>query len=317
MKERFPILSENKKQDPLADDGDSTAKFPAWLRRKMPRGTDIYQTHQLIDRYKLNTVCSEAKCPNRSYCFSKKTATFLALGKACTRACAFCAIDFSKNPPPPEKDEPKRIAESVTLLGLKHVVITMVTRDDLEDGGAQAFCAIMQEVREANPGVTLEILTSDFGGNTEALDLVLREKPEIFNHNIETVRALTPKIRHKAKYDQTLKVLSYAKEKRAAQFIKSGLMVGLGETSQQVKETIRDLKKAGADIITIGQYLQASKKKIRVKEFITPEQFADYKEYATDIGIKHTYAAPFVRSSYNAQDLFQKISTPKSCSTTP
>ena len=300
MKSPFNIIQDKQEVEP---------KFPPWLRRKMPKGHEVYQTHEIINKFKLNTVCSEAKCPNRAYCFSKSTATFLVLGKACTRACSFCDIDFSKNPSLPEKDEPMRIAKSIALLKLKHVVITMVTRDDMPDGGAQAFANIMQKAKEMNPQITLEVLTSDFKGNQEALNLVLDQRPEIFNHNIETVRALTPRIRHKAQYDRTLDLLRFAKESKRAQFVKSGIMVGLGETQDQVKETIVDLKNAGCDIITIGQYLQASKKKIAVKDYITPEQFKLYKEYAISIGIKYVYSAPFVRSSYNAKEVFQEITS--------
>jgi lipoyl synthase len=291
----------------IQDKSDTEPRFPPWLRRKMPKGHEVYQTHEIIDKYKLNTVCSEAKCPNRAYCFSKSTATFLVLGKACTRACAFCDIDFSKNPELPEEDEPMRVAKSIELLKLKHVVITMVTRDDMQDGGAKAFAAIMQKAKEHNPGITLEVLTSDFNANPNSLNLVLNERPEIFNHNIETVRELTPKIRHKAQYERTLEVLAFAKQSSRAKFVKSGIMVGLGESQDQVKETIFDLRQAGCDIITIGQYLQASKRKIVVKEFVTPEKFKLYEDYAKSLGVKYIYSAPFVRSSYNAKEVFEEI----------
>ncbi len=279
---------------------EGTGRFPSWLHRKLPPGGQIFKTNAILDKYKLNTVCEEAKCPNRLECYTKKTATFLALGKECTRNCGFCDIDFSKTPKAPEADEPLRIAHSVKELGLKHVVITMVARDDLADKGASAIAAIIRAVRRENPDVTIEVLTSDFSGDLAALDLVLAERPEIFNHNIETVRALSPRVRHKAEYDRTLSVLKHAKESGLVYFVKSGIMLGLGETPAEVEETIRDLYLAGCGVITIGQYLQASRSKLRVKEFIHPDQFKAYETYGLSLGVKHMYAGPFVRSSYNA-----------------
>lgn len=278
----------------------SLGRFPSWLHRKLPTGGQIFKTGAILEKYKLNTVCEEAKCPNRFECYTKKTATFLALGKECTRNCGFCDIDFSKTPKAPEADEPLRIALSVKELGLKHVVITMVARDDLPDQGASQIAAIIRAVRKENPSVTIEVLTSDFSGNFAALDLVLQEKPEIFNHNLETVRALSPRVRHKAEYDRTLAVLAHAKQSKQVLLVKSGIMVGLGETQPEVQESLEDLKQAGCDIVTIGQYLQASRSKLRVKQFVTPEQFKAYETYGLQIGIPHMYSGPFVRSSYNA-----------------
>jgi lipoic acid synthetase len=277
-----------------------TGHFPSWLHRKLPPGGQIFQTNALLDEYKLNTVCEEAKCPNRLECYTKKTATFLALGSQCTRNCGFCSIDFSKTPKAPEADEPLRIALSVRELGLKHAVITMVARDDLPDQGASQIAAIIHAIRKENPGVTIEVLTSDFSGNVKLLYIVLDAQPEIFNHNIETVRALSPRVRHKAEYDRTLHLLQTAKASGRAIFVKSGLMVGLGETEEQVKETIADLAQAGCDIITIGQYLQSSTKKLLVKAFIHPDQFKKYEEHGLSLGVRHMYCGPFVRSSYNA-----------------
>lgn len=290
---KLNILPENPEAEPQG-------RFPRWLHRKLPAGNEIFKTNEIVDKYKLNTVCEEAKCPNRLECYTKKTATFLALGKQCTRNCGFCDIDFSKTPKAPEADEPERIAHSVKELGLKHSVITMVARDDLPDQGAAHMAAIVHAIRRVNPDTTVELLTSDFSSDFKALETVLQAKPEIFNHNIETVRALSPRIRHKAEYDRTLSVLRYAKESNHPIFVKSGIMVGLGETTAQVEETIRDLKSAGCDIITIGQYLQASRGKLRVKEFVTPEQFKAYETYGLSIGVRFMYSAPFVRSSYNA-----------------
>jgi lipoic acid synthetase len=285
---------------PTNPEAETKGRFPSWLHRKLPAGGEIFQTNGIVDKYRLNTVCEEAKCPNRFECYTKKTATFLALGKECTRNCGFCDIDFSKTPKAPEADEPLRIALSIQELGLKHAVITMVARDDLPDQGAAHIAAIIRAVREHNPDTTVEVLTSDFSGNLNALDLVLAEKPEIFNHNIETVRALSPRVRHKAEYDRTLSILRHAKESKLPIFVKSGIMLGLGETEPQVQETIRDLHSAGCDIITIGQYLQASRHKLLVKTFVHPDQFKAYETYGLSLGVPYMYSGPFVRSSYNA-----------------
>lgn len=289
---KLNILPENPEE--------GVGRFPSWLHRKLPTGGGIFKTHAILEKYQLNTVCEEAKCPNRIECYTKKTATFLALGKECTRNCGFCDIDFSKQPKAPKADEPERIALSVRELGLKHAVITMVARDDLPDQGAGQIAAIVRAVRKENPGTTIEVLTSDFGGDVKLLYMVLNEQPEIFNHNIETVRTLSPRIRHRAEYGRTLSILQSAKQSGKAVFVKSGIMVGLGEAESQVKETIDDLARAGCDIITIGQYLQASRTKLRVKEFIHPDQFKSYEEYGLKLGVKYMYCGPFVRSSYNA-----------------
>ncbi len=297
----LPSNPEESKEEKAVGPG----RFPSWLHRKIPLGGEHFATDSILTKYRLNTVCEEAKCPNRMECYSKKTATFLALGKACTRNCGFCDIDFTKTPKKPESDEPERIAGSVRELGLKHVVITMVARDDLPDGGAAHMAKIIDEVRKTSPGVTIEVLTSDFQGNFAAIDQVLEKSPDIFNHNIETVRQLSPRVRHKATYDRTLQVLQYVKKQNKTSFVKSGIMVGLGENTDQVKETIQDLVQAGCDIITIGHYLQANIKKLLVKSFVTPEQFKEYEEFGYKIGAKHMYCGPFVRSSYNAGEILQ------------
>lgn len=285
---------------PANDKGLKSGRFPSWLHRKLPTGGNLFKTNAILEKNRLNTVCEEAKCPNRMECYSKKTATFLALGKECTRNCGFCDIDFSKQPKAPEEDEPERIADSVKELGLKHVVITMVARDDLPDGGANHIASIIRHVRQTCPGVTIEVLTSDFSGNIDSIDIVLDQRPEIFNHNIETVRSLTPRVRHKAMYERTLGVLRHVKNSQKTAFVKSGIMIGLGETEAEVQETIRDLQQAGCDIITIGHYLQPNKRKLTVKDFIAPEQFKAYEQYGQSLGIKYMYCGPFVRSSYNA-----------------
>lgn len=281
-------------------------RFPSWLHRRLPKGGNLRKTGQVLNQNRLHTVCEEAKCPNLLECWSKKTATFLVMGKECTRACGFCDIDFAKAPKALEEDEPRRVAESVLELGLKHVVITMVARDDLQDGGAEHLTKVIDEVRRQVKGVTIEVLTSDFAGNFSAMDAILNVRPEIFNHNIETVRTLTSRVRHKATYDRTLSVLQYARQKgHQGLLIKSGIMVGLGEAEAEVFTTILDLQKAGCDIITIGQYLQPNRNKLLVKAFVTPEQFKRYEEYGYSLRIRNMYCGPFIRSSYNANEILQ------------
>lgn len=287
----------------------SCGRFPKWLHRKLPMGSNLWKTHAILKNHHLSTVCVEAKCPNLLECFSKKTATFLVMGKACTRSCGFCNISHSPTPSPPEQDEPRRVAQSVMELGLKHVVLTMVARDDLPDGGAAHLYQIILEVKKTSPGTTVEVLTSDFDGNTAAYDQVLAGQPDIFNYNIETVRRLTPKIRHRATYERTLSLLRYVRDHGPSDLIvKSGLMVGLGETADEVKESIHDLLQAGCGVVTIGQYLQPDRRKFRVKAFITPQQFQSYADYGHSIGIKQMVCGPFVRSSYNAASIFHKLS---------
>jgi len=280
-------------------------RFPSWLHRQLPKGTNLAKTGLILHENRLHTVCEEANCPNLLECWSKKTATFLAMGKECTRNCGFCDIDFSKAPKPIEDDEPARIADSVKKLGLRHVVITMVARDDLPDGGALHLSKIIKEIRLQVNGVTIEVLTSDFAGKMSSLDIALEAKPEIFNHNIETVRSLTPRVRHTATYDRTLSVLAHAKKHRKSphMLVKSGLMVGLGETREETEEALRDLAAAGCDIVTMGQYLQPNRRKLLVKSFIHPDEFKHFETYGQSIGIPNMYCGPFVRSSYNA-DLF-------------
>lgn len=283
-------------------------RFPSWLHRPLPKGSGLQRTGKVLAEHRLHTVCEEAKCPNLLECWSHKTATFLVMGKECTRSCGFCDIDFAKTPKNLEKDEPIRVAESVKDLGLRHVVITMVARDDLSDGGSSHLVRVIEEVRRINPEVAVEVLTSDFKGQEEAWKTLLDASPDIFNHNIETVRALTPRVRHKATYDRTLDLLRYATchFKGTARKVKSGLMVGLGEKEGEVFQALVDLKEAGCDIVTIGQYLQPNRQKLLVKEFVTPQQFKKYEEYGYEVGISFLYSGPFVRSSYHAHQVAQQ-----------
>lgn len=304
MKSKLNLLPKHSDEEP------SQGRFPSWLHRNIPKGGNLPKTEKLLEKYRLNTVCEEAKCPNRFECYSKKTATFLALGKECSRNCGFCSIDFSKTPKAPEADEPHRIALSVKELGLKHAVITMVARDDLPDGGASHIAATIREIRLVNPESTVEVLTSDFNGNVDALQTVLDARPEIFNHNIETVRRLSPRVRHKATYERTLAVLTQAKQSKLVNFVKSGIMVGLGETKEEVLETIRDLHHVGCAIITIGQYLQPDQRKLLVKEFVPPPIFQEYSNFGHALGVAFMYCGPFIRSSYNANEIQNALTSP-------
>jgi len=271
-------------------------KLPSWLVKK-PYDESFNKIKDLICKYKINTVCEEAKCPNIYECFSKGAATFLSHGKYCTRRCSFCNILHSKNPPPVDDTEPKRIAFFAKQLKLKHIILTMVTRDDLEDGGANHLVLIIREIKRQLPNSSLEVLCSDFSGKREFLDRILKEDIQIFGHNLETIEELTPKIRYNASYRRSLNVLSYAKTYKNV-LVKSGIMLGFGETEDQIKKSIRDLKEIDCDIVTIGQYLQPNKKNIKVKEYIHPSQFKKYAEYGHYIGIKKVLSDPFVRSSY-------------------
>lgn len=310
-KERFTPLP--KKMNCLPENREKSTstvvgsgRFPSWLHLSLPKATES-STNRVLQKNRLYTVCEEARCPNLPKCFSRQTATFLAMGRECTRSCGFCSIDFSKAPPPLLEDEPDRIARSALALNLKHVVITMVARDDIQDGGAMHLCKIVAAIRQQIPHATVELLTSDFTGRRESWQTVVESKPEIFNHNIETVRDLTPKVRHRADYERTLKLLAFARKALPKSYIKSGIMVGLGETEKQVEKTLDDLHRAGCDIVTIGHYLQADRNKLRLQSFVTPQQFAHYEAFGKSIGIKLMYCAPFVRSSYNADLLIEQV----------
>lgn len=284
-------------------------RFPSWLHRRLPEGDVLEQTRQLVEEGALHTVCSQARCPNRLECYARKTATFLILGGFCTRSCAFCSIPFKQAPPLPSPEEPQQLVESVQKLGLRHVVLTMVARDDLPDGGAHHLRTCVETLRQNIPGVTLELLTSDFSGNIQAWEEIIKARPEIWNYNIETVRSLTPKVRHKATYERTLELLQFAGQHMQTGFVKSGLMVGFGETEEEVHATIRDLHAAGCSIITIGQYLQSDAKKRPVKAFIHPDVFESYADFGRSIGVPHMYCGPLVRSSYNADIVLNTLYT--------
>lgn len=283
-------------------------RFPQWLKRRLPAAGRSGDVQKLLAELNLSTVCDGAHCPNRGECFAAGTATFLILGDTCTRNCKFCAIP-QKIPPPPRQDEPAAIAQAVRRMNLKYVVITSVTRDDLPDGGAEHFSKTIRAVRAALPKARVEVLVPDFQGNRRAIETVLNAEPDVYNHNIETVERLYATVRPQADYAQSLEVLRYAKL-RALQLelnilTKSGLMVGLGETDDEVLRVMEDLRAVSCDILTIGQYLAPSDAHAGVERFVTPQQFDVWADAARDMGFKAAACAPFVRSSYHAKDVFQ------------
>ena len=276
-------------------------RLPEWFRLQLPTASAYFATRNLIDDLNLHTVCESARCPNHWECWSKGTATFMIAGDRCTRACGFCAVDTRK-PLALEDDEPERVAEATRRMKLKHVVITAVARDDLADGGAAHFQNVIERVRAVNPEIIIEVLTPDFLEDDAAIHTVLAARPEIFNHNLETIRRLTPEVRSVATYERSLSVLTKAKEHSPKIFTKSGLMLGLGETEPELLEALADLRATGCDLLTLGQYLQPTKKHLPVVEFIHPDQFAEHKITAESMGFIHVASGPLVRSSYHADD---------------
>jgi lipoic acid synthetase len=280
----------------------SRPRLPEWLRIRLPTADGFGHTRALLDELKLHTVCQSAKCPNHWECWSKGTATFMIAGDRCTRACGFCAVTTAK-PFPLEADEPGRVAEATQRMRLKHVVVTAVARDDLPDGGAAHFAETIAAIKQLNPHTVIEVLTPDFNDRDSSIDAVLAAEPHIFNHNLETVRRLTPSVRSRATYDRSLSVLSKVKAKRgAAIYTKSGLMLGLGETEDELLAALRDLRQAGCDILTLGQYLQPTLQHLPVVEFVAPEEFAEYGQQARQLGFVHVASGPMVRSSYHADE---------------
>ncbi|MDD4028409.1 MAG: lipoyl synthase [Caldisericia bacterium] len=273
---------------------------PSWLKMKQ-RDNQFSSTENYLASLHLHTVCQEAHCPNQNECFSHGTATFMILGKYCTRNCTFCAVLKRKHPFPLDPSEPENVAQAVEKLGLQHAVVTSVTRDDLEDGGANQFAETIQQIRQHSPSTTIEVLIPDFLGHHDSLDIIIQSKPEVVNHNIETLQKLYPKVRPEADYHRSLEVLSYIK-KKSTLLTKSGFMVGLGETPEDIQKLMEDLVSAGCDILTIGQYLQPSLAHFPVYEYVPPSQFENYRKMALKIGFKHVESGPLVRSSYHAKE---------------
>lgn len=271
---------------------------PKWLRVKLPTGKDYLKVREIVSNHKLHTICESGSCPNMGECWGAGTATFMILGNICTRSCGFCAVATGK-PEKVDPFEPLRVAKSVKLMGVKHCVITSVDRDDLEDGGAEIWAQTIAAIRKLNPETTMETLIPDFRGDWKNLNILIAAKPEIVSHNLETVRRLTKQVRIQAKYDRSLEVLKRLSD--AGIKTKSGVMLGLGETETEIYETIDDLVAVGTQILTLGQYLQPTPKHLPVQSFISPEDFAKYKQVALSKGFKYVESGPLVRSSYHAE----------------
>ncbi len=279
----------------------TTLRKPDWLKISLETGERYTETKKIVEMNRLHTICSSGHCPNASKCWGIGTATFMIAGDICTRSCKFCATKTGR-PLPLNEEEPMKVAKSVKLMKLKHCVITSVDRDDLEDKGAEHWRKTIEAIRKENPDTTIEVLTPDFDGKKELIDTVLSAKPDVFSHNMETVKRLTDATRSKAKYDISLTTLKYATDK---QFItKTGIMLGLGETKSEVVEIMSDVRKIGVQLFTIGQYLQPTKQHLKVKEYITPEQFIEYKKIGMQMGFKNVESGPLVRSSYMAEKAF-------------
>lgn len=276
-----------------------TSRKPQWLRAKLPNGKDYGTVRKLVDDNKLHTVCQSAQCPNMGECWSRGTATLMILGNICTRSCNFCAIQTGR---PTELDigEPARVAEAVATMKLRHCVITSVTRDELKDGGAAVWAATVRAIRHRNPGTAIEVLTPDFRGKTELLDIVLDAEPDIFNHNIETVERLQKPVRVQARYERSFKILRHAAQRGFV--TKSGMMLGLGETEDEIAASMRDLRTIDVKVLTLGQYLQPTSRHLPVERWVTPEEFAKWKEYGLSIGFGMVESGPLVRSSYHADE---------------
>jgi lipoyl synthase len=275
-------------------------RHPDWLKVKIGGGETYQQVKSLLRTSKLHTICEEAKCPNIAECFGSGTAVFLILGDTCTRSCQYCAVNHG-TPHPVNPDEPRDIAESVKTLGLQYVVVTSVTRDDLSDGGAGVFSKTIKEIRHENPDVHIEVLIPDFNGQRAALQEVVKAAPDVINHNIEVVEELFPTIRPQGHYRRSLSVLQTIKTMDSAMKTKSGLMIGLGETREQILTTMNDLRKADVDFLTIGQYLQPTKQHEEIQKYYTPEEFKEFKDIALNLGFTHVESGPLVRSSYHAE----------------
>ena len=276
---------------------------PYWLKKRLSLSADVFETKKILSGYSVNTVCESSLCPNLNECFSRRFATFLILGKVCTRSCGFCCVERRAFPAPVDPDEPERISAAAKELGLRHVIITSVTRDDLADGGAAQFVKSIEAAKRISKGIKVEVLIPDFGAYMKSVERVVKAGPDIFSHNIETVKRLYPAVRPVSDYSRSLRILSYAKEIAPDIVTKSAILVGLGEQRQEVIETMEDLNTAGCSIVTLGQYLRPGHENLPVKKFITPEEFEHYKKAGERMGFKYVSAGPFVRSSYLADQI--------------
>ncbi|MGH9591931.1 MAG: lipoyl synthase [Bryobacteraceae bacterium] len=278
----------------------SAPRLPEWLRKPRTHFDAVHQLKTELRRLDLHTVCESARCPNMHECFHRGAATFMILGNLCTRGCGFCSVPKSRHPGPLDAAEPASVARMAESMRLRYVVITSVNRDDLDDGGSAHFARTVREVRTAVPMARVEVLTPDFQGNLGAVARILDAEPDVFNHNVETVPRLYKQVRPQADYRQSLEVLRFAKRYRPSVLTKSGAMVGLGETSAEVEQLLRDLRAAGVDVATLGQYLQPTRRHLRVAEFVPPERFDTYRDYGLSLGFKNVFSGPLVRSSYMA-----------------
>lgn len=276
---------------------------PDWLRVKAPQWERVGNVKEILRDLALNTVCEEASCPNIGECFNAGTATFLIMGPACTRACPYCDIDFEKKPKPLDPTEPERLAEAVRRMRLNHVVITSVNRDDLPDGGADQFARCIQAIRTTSPNTTIEVLIPDLCGNWAALELILQARPEVLNHNTETVPRMYRRVRPQGNYDRTMELFKRTRAVAPWIYTKSGLMVGLGETDAEIRQVMADLRAVDCDILTLGQYLQPSQKHLKVDSFIPPEQFDAWRKFGESIGFLQVVSSPLTRSSYHAEQV--------------
>lgn len=283
---------------PALNESESKIKKPSWLRVKLPTGENYKHVRQLVDNHKLHTICESGNCPNMGECWGAGTATFMILGNTCTRSCGFCAVATGR-PDPVDWDEPQRVAEAIYLMKVKHAVITSVDRDELKDGGSTIWYNTIKAVKNLNHDTTLETLIPDFKGNKDQIQRIIDAAPEVVSHNIETVERLTRKVRIQAKYWRSMEVLRTLKE--GGMRVKSGIMLGLGETKEEVIQTLRDLRDNGVDVVTIGQYLQPTKKHLPVDRFVHPDEFAEYREIGYDLGIDYVESGPLVRSSYHSE----------------
>ena len=281
-----------------------TPRKPDWLKIRLHRGDEYAKVSRIVGQHALHTICSSGRCPNQAECWSRRTATFMILGEVCTRSCRFCAT-ASGRPLPPEQDEPQRVAESVATMGLRHVVLTSVTRDDLPDGGARHWALTVEAVRQRNPETTIELLIPDLDARPGLIDTVLASKPDIVGHNIETVERLTAAVRSRARYATSIATLRYIADSGAV--AKSGMMVGLGESDEEVLRTLHDLHDAGVRIVTLGQYLQPTAAHYPVAEYVTPEKFEEYRRTACGIGFDYCASGPMVRSSYLADEALGSV----------
>ena len=291
--ERVAVVAEKK----------SKIGKPEWIRVKLPTGKKYTELRGLVDKYKLHTICTSGSCPNMGECWGEGTATFMILGNICTRSCGFCGVKTGR-PDTVDWAEPEKVARSIKLMNIKHAVITSVDRDDLKDMGSIIWAETILAIRRLNPQTTLETLIPDFQGNTTNIDRIIAVAPEVVSHNIETVRRLTRQVRIQAKYGQSLEVLRYLKA-QGIHRTKSGIMLGLGETEEEVFESLHDLRKSNVDVVTIGQYLQPTKKHLPVSRFVNPEEFGRYEAFAKDLGFRHVESGPLVRSSYKAHKHIQ------------